>query len=162
MGQARRLRRVHDESGLPPAPERLRHYSEPTLRARKRHDQRYGRGYGRGMKLVFIHGAPAAGKLTTARALLALVNGRLCSVMKLRAPCSEAIFFLAIRSALPTRRTATRYLTDTIGRCRCCPDRLAQRLSPRFLSMRSRRHHVVKPKILRAKISIVRSVKSMS
>ncbi len=72
MGQARRLRRVHDESGLPPAPERLRHYSEPTLRARKRHDQRYGRGYGRGMKLVFIHGAPAAGKLTTARALLAL------------------------------------------------------------------------------------------
>src|SRR6266849_4701801 len=77
MGQARRLRRVHDESGLPPATERLRHYSEPTLRARKRHDQRYGRGYGRGMKLVFIHGAPAAGKLTTARALLALVNGRL-------------------------------------------------------------------------------------
>src|SRR6266478_2757101 len=75
MGQARRLRRVHDGSGLPPAPERLRHYSEPTLRARKRHDQRYGRGYGRGMKLVFIHGAPAAGKLTTARALLALVNG---------------------------------------------------------------------------------------
>jgi hypothetical protein len=29
------------------------------------------------MKLVFIHGAPAAGKLTTARALLSLVNGRL-------------------------------------------------------------------------------------
>jgi hypothetical protein len=29
------------------------------------------------MKLAFIHGAPAAGKLTTARALLALVNGRL-------------------------------------------------------------------------------------
>jgi hypothetical protein len=29
------------------------------------------------MKLVFIHGAPAAGKLTTARALLALVTGRL-------------------------------------------------------------------------------------
>src|SRR6266446_3751322 len=100
MGQARRLRRVHDGSGLPPAPERLRHYSEPTLRARKRHDQRYGRGYGRGMKLVFIHGAPAAGKLTTARALLALVNGRLCSVMKLRAPCSEAIFFLESVSKL--------------------------------------------------------------
>jgi hypothetical protein len=29
------------------------------------------------MRLVFIHGAPAAGKLTTARALLSLVNGRL-------------------------------------------------------------------------------------
>jgi hypothetical protein len=29
------------------------------------------------MKLVFIHGAPAAGKLTTARALLSLVSGRL-------------------------------------------------------------------------------------
>jgi hypothetical protein len=29
------------------------------------------------MKLVFIHGAPAAGKLTTAKALLSLVNGRL-------------------------------------------------------------------------------------
>jgi hypothetical protein len=29
------------------------------------------------MKLVFIHGAPAAGKLATARALLSLVNGRL-------------------------------------------------------------------------------------
>jgi len=112
MGQARRLRGVHDESGLPPAPERLRHYSEPTLRARKRHDQEYGRGYGRGMKLVFIHGAPAAGKLTTARALLALVNGRLCSVMKLWAPCSEAIFFLAIRSALPTRRTINQKSSD--------------------------------------------------
>jgi len=30
-----------------------------------------------GMKLLFIHGAPAAGKLTTARAVLGLVNGRL-------------------------------------------------------------------------------------
>jgi hypothetical protein len=29
------------------------------------------------MKLVFIHGAPAAGKLTTARALLDRVGGRL-------------------------------------------------------------------------------------
>jgi hypothetical protein len=29
------------------------------------------------MKLVFIHGAPAAGKLTTARALLDRVEGRL-------------------------------------------------------------------------------------
>jgi hypothetical protein len=29
------------------------------------------------MKLVFIHGAPAAGKLTTAKALLAQTNGRL-------------------------------------------------------------------------------------
>jgi hypothetical protein len=29
------------------------------------------------MKLVFLHGAPAAGKLTTARALLAQVSGRL-------------------------------------------------------------------------------------
>ena len=29
------------------------------------------------MKLVFIHGAPAAGKLTTARALLGLIKGRL-------------------------------------------------------------------------------------
>jgi hypothetical protein len=30
-----------------------------------------------GMKLLFIHGAPAAGKLTTARAVLDRVNGRL-------------------------------------------------------------------------------------
>ena len=29
------------------------------------------------MKLLFIHGAPAAGKLTTARAVLNRVNGRL-------------------------------------------------------------------------------------
>jgi hypothetical protein len=29
------------------------------------------------MKLLFIHGAPAAGKLTTARALLNRVDGRL-------------------------------------------------------------------------------------
>jgi hypothetical protein len=29
------------------------------------------------MKLIFIHGAPAAGKLTTAKALLRLVPGRL-------------------------------------------------------------------------------------
>jgi hypothetical protein len=29
------------------------------------------------MKLLFIHGAPAAGKLTTARALLNRVSGRL-------------------------------------------------------------------------------------
>jgi hypothetical protein len=32
-GQERRLRDVHDESGLSPTPERLRHRSEPTLRA---------------------------------------------------------------------------------------------------------------------------------
>jgi hypothetical protein len=32
---------------------------------------------GEGMKLVFLHGPPAAGKLTTAKALLTQVNGRL-------------------------------------------------------------------------------------
>jgi hypothetical protein len=34
-------------------------------------------GYVLRMKLLFIHGAPAAGKLTTARAVLNRVNGRL-------------------------------------------------------------------------------------
>ena len=41
------------------------------------HDQGNGNGYRHGMKLIFIHGAPAAGKLTTARALLEQIPGRL-------------------------------------------------------------------------------------
>ena len=41
------------------------------------HDLRRGRRYAFCMKLIFIHGAPGAGKLTTARALLTRVNGRL-------------------------------------------------------------------------------------
>src|SRR4051812_40804709 len=32
------------------------------------------------MKLLFLHGAPAAGKLTVAKALLAMVPGRLSSI----------------------------------------------------------------------------------
>ena len=48
-----------------------------TAGGRERHDWRHGHGYVFGMKLLFIHGAPAAGKLTTARAVLGLVNGRL-------------------------------------------------------------------------------------
>src|SRR5258708_7061433 len=36
-GHERRFRDVLDESGLTPTPERLRHRSEPTLRATRRH-----------------------------------------------------------------------------------------------------------------------------
>src|SRR5262245_65877950 len=48
-----------------------------ALRARERHDARHRAGYVCRMKVLFIHGAPAAGKLTTARAVLNRVNGRL-------------------------------------------------------------------------------------
>jgi hypothetical protein len=34
LGHERRFHDVRDESALPPTPERLRHRSEPTLRAR--------------------------------------------------------------------------------------------------------------------------------
>ena len=33
--------------------------------------------YGSGMKLLFLHGSPATGKLTVAKALLGIVPGRL-------------------------------------------------------------------------------------
>jgi len=36
LGHERRFRSVHDASGLPPTPERLRQRNEPTLRANKR------------------------------------------------------------------------------------------------------------------------------
>jgi hypothetical protein len=35
LGHERRFRDVHNESGLPSTPERLRHRSEPTLRAKE-------------------------------------------------------------------------------------------------------------------------------
>jgi hypothetical protein len=38
LGHERRFRGVHDESGLPPIPERLRHCGESTWRANTRHD----------------------------------------------------------------------------------------------------------------------------
>jgi hypothetical protein len=46
-------------------------------RAKSRRDRVFESQYRCDMKLVFIHGAPAAGKLTTARALLDRIGGRL-------------------------------------------------------------------------------------
>jgi hypothetical protein len=62
-----------------PLPERRRHGPiKPRAKgANGRQDWRHGYGYVHRMKLLFIHGAPAAGKLTTARAVLDRVNGRL-------------------------------------------------------------------------------------
>src|SRR5688572_23153681 len=50
-------------------------------RSYSRRDGQRRRRYACGMKLVFIHGAPGAGKLTTAQALLDRVEGRLFDIM---------------------------------------------------------------------------------